>query len=58
MTLNKVQKTFTGQAFGDMMSELPVVLNDVESGVEAVVDFDTEIKEWVLNINGEPFETL
>lgn len=34
------------------------MLRDKESGIEAVVDFDTETGEYVLNINGEPFETL
>ena len=57
MTLNNVKKTFTGQAFGDT-AVFPAVLHDTESGIEAVINFDAEIKEYVLDINGEPFETL
>lgn len=55
MKLNKQMATFTNIPFGDT-SKLPLTLIDEELGVKALVDFDEEIHEFVLDINGEPFE--
>ena len=36
----------------------PITLSDDVSGVKALLDWDEEIKEYVLDLNGEPFENL
>ena len=35
---------------------MPITFSDDISGIKATVDFDEEVKEFVFDINGEPFE--
>ena len=49
--------TFTDIPFGST-SCLPITLIDETIGVKALVDYDEEIKQFVLDLNGEPFEGL
>ena len=49
--------TFTNTPFDDN-SRLPIVLNDEEIKVKAEVDYDDEINEYVLYLNGEAYENL
>ena len=56
VTLNKESKEVTGLPFDDISSQLPITLSDKESGVKAVVDWELELQEFILDLNGEPFE--
>ena len=40
----------------DDKSRLPLTLQDEDIGVKAVIDWSTDSQEFVLDINGEPFE--
>ena len=57
VTLNKANESFSGKVFGDL-SAFPIVITDEVSGVKAIVDWDTESSEFILDIDGEPFENL
>lgn len=57
ITLNKEHQTFSGKPFGDM-SAFPVTISDPISGKKATVDFDEEEVCFLLDIDGEPFESL
>lgn len=54
--MGKDVRTFSNIPFADTSSTFPLVLNDEEIGVKALVDFDTDIKQYVLDLNGEPYE--
>ena len=49
--------TLTNIPFADN-SRFPIVLNDQEIGVKAQVDYENEINEYVLDLNGEAYESL
>ena len=57
VSLNKETKTFSNKPFGDT-SVFPVTLVDQQSGIKVVVDYDPEIKEFVCDVDGKPFECL
>ena len=44
--------------FDDTASVLPQTLDDEESGSKALVDWDSEKKAFILDVNGEPYECL
>ena len=54
--LNKDVKTLTNVSFEDK-SQLPITLSDEEIGVKAIVDWNFDISEFMLDINGKPFES-
>lgn len=58
VTLNKAQYHKAGVSFAEAETVLPIILLDEVSGVKAYVDFDKEVKEFVFDIDGEPFENL
>ena len=58
ITLNKANFTRSGIAFADIASVLPCTLVDDVSGVKAFIDWDEEAEEFILDLNGEPFENL
>ena len=57
VTFNKEKKEFTRVPFGDI-TPFPIILMDEEIGVKAVVDFDEETQEFLLDLNGECYEDL
>lgn len=57
VSFNGETKTFSGKPFGDL-SVFPVELNDDETDTTVVVDFDTDINEFVCDIDEVPYEKI
>lgn len=57
VTLNKENPSFSGKPFGDL-SAFPIVITDDVSGVKALLDWDRDLSEFILDIDGEPFENF
>ena len=57
VSFNGETKTFSGKPFGDL-SIFPVELNDNETDTTVVVDFDTDINEFVCDIDEVPYENI
>ena len=57
VVLNKKVERYSNVPFGDT-SKFPITLLDDAIDVKGVVDFDEGIREFVLDLNGEPLETL
>ena len=55
--LGKARKTLAGKPIGDSTA-FPLTLNAEEIGVKAIIDLDIAIDEYLVDINGEPYECL
>lgn len=56
MYLNKEKEQHSGVAFADISNYFPVAFSDPISGAKTLVDWDDEVEQFLLDINGEPFE--
>lgn len=54
--LNKEKRQHWDVTFDAISDYFPVAFNDTVSGVKTFVDWEDEIGQFVLDINGEPYE--
>ena len=57
LVFGKARESFTNKPFDDT-SIFPITLQDPESGIKALFDWDDEMEKFCLDLNGEAFEGL